>query len=83
MHLICIFADETIDRWFLMSSPGPVFSIVAVYLLFVLKIGPAFMKNRKPYQLKNIMIVYNAFQVCYSIWMCRTVSMRKAFEVGD
>ncbi|XP_061390104.1 elongation of very long chain fatty acids protein 7-like [Musca vetustissima] len=64
--------DETIDRWFLMSSPGPVFSIVAVYLLFVLKIGPTFMKNRKPYQLKNIMIVYNAFQVCYSIWMCRT-----------
>ncbi|XP_037930402.1 elongation of very long chain fatty acids protein 7-like [Teleopsis dalmanni] len=64
--------DETVDNWFLMSSPAPVVSIVAVYLLFVLKIGPAFMKNRKPYDLKKIMVIYNAFQVCYSIWMCRT-----------
>uniref|UniRef100_A0A1A9V750 Elongation of very long chain fatty acids protein n=2 Tax=Glossina TaxID=44049 RepID=A0A1A9V750_GLOAU len=63
--------DETIDSWFLMSSPGPVLTIVMIYLLFVLKIGPALMKNRKPYNLKTVMIVYNAFQVCYSIWMCR------------
>ncbi|XP_075150977.1 elongation of very long chain fatty acid james bond protein [Haematobia irritans] len=69
--------DETIDSWFLMNSPGPVFSIVAVYLMIVLKIGPAFMKNRQPYQLKNIMVAYNAFQVCYSIWMCRT-SLRES-----
>lgn len=65
--------DETVDSWFLMSSPGPVFSIVAIYLALVLKIGPTYMKSRKPYNLKNVMIAYNAFQVCYSIWMCRTV----------
>ncbi|KNC25616.1 hypothetical protein FF38_03297, partial [Lucilia cuprina] len=64
--------DETVDSWFLMSSPGPVFSIVAVYLILVLKIGPTFMKSRKAYDLKKVMIAYNAFQVCYSIWMCRT-----------
>lgn len=72
--LFCNFVlDETVDSWFLMSSPGPVFTIVAAYLVLVLKIGPTFMKNRKAYNLKNVMIAYNAFQVCYSIWMCRTV----------
>ncbi|XP_036323652.1 elongation of very long chain fatty acids protein 7 isoform X2 [Rhagoletis pomonella] len=64
--------DETVDGWFLMSSPGPVASIVALYLLFVLKIGPAYMRDRKPYDLKKVMVVYNAFQVVFSIWMCRT-----------
>lgn len=66
--------DETVDSWFLMSSPGPVVSIVGLYLLFVLKIGPAYMRDRKPYDLKKVMVIYNAFQVCYSMWMCRTVS---------
>ncbi|XP_030371325.1 elongation of very long chain fatty acids protein 7 [Scaptodrosophila lebanonensis] len=64
--------DETVDSWFLMGSPGPVISVVLLYLVFVLKIGPEYMKNRKPMDLKRIMVFYNAFQVCYSIWMCRT-----------
>ncbi|XP_016983126.1 elongation of very long chain fatty acids protein 7 [Drosophila rhopaloa] len=64
--------DETVDSWFLMSSPAPVFAVVLVYLAFVLKIGPEYMKNRKPMDLKRIMVFYNAFQVLYSIWMCRT-----------
>uniref|UniRef100_W8AWR6 Elongation of very long chain fatty acids protein n=1 Tax=Ceratitis capitata TaxID=7213 RepID=W8AWR6_CERCA len=63
--------DETVDGWFLMNSPGPVVSIVALYLLFVLKIGPAYMRDRKPYDLKKAMVVYNAFQVCFSIYLCR------------
>lgn len=57
-----------------MSSPGPVMAVVMIYLAFVLKIGPEYMKNRKPMDLKRIMVFYNAFQVCYSIWMCHTVS---------
>lgn len=70
---IVVIVDETVDSWFLMNSPGPVFSIVGFYLILVLKVGPAFMKNRKPFQLKNVLVAYNAFQVCYSIFMCRTV----------
>lgn len=62
--------DETVDNWFLMSSPLPIASLIALYLVFVLKIGPTFMKDRKPYDLKKIMVIYNAFQVCFSIWLC-------------
>ncbi|KAL5243380.1 hypothetical protein ACI65C_010790 [Semiaphis heraclei] len=61
--------DDVVDSWFLMRSPVPVFSIVAVYLLFILKIGPNMMKNREPYRLKHIMLVYNLFQTGYNAFI--------------
>ncbi|XP_015364617.1 PREDICTED: elongation of very long chain fatty acids protein AAEL008004-like [Diuraphis noxia] len=61
--------DDVVDSWFLMRSPVPVFSIVAVYLLFILKIGPNMMKNREPYRLKHIMLIYNLFQTGYNAFI--------------
>ncbi|KAL0109559.1 hypothetical protein PUN28_014549 [Cardiocondyla obscurior] len=58
-----------VDTWFLMESPGPVLSIIGAYLIFVLKIGPKVMEKRPAYQLNTIMILYNAFQVLFSIWL--------------
>jgi len=40
--------------------------ILVAYLLFVLKLGKIFMKNRKPYDLKTVLKVYNIFQVLYN-----------------
>lgn len=40
--------------------------ILIIYWLFVLKIGPMFMKNRKPYHMKDIMLIYNLYQVIFS-----------------
>ncbi|XP_063223538.1 very long chain fatty acid elongase 7-like isoform X2 [Bacillus rossius redtenbacheri] len=51
-----------VDSWFLMSSPLPVASVLAAYLLFVLKLGPAFMRDRKPLQLTYLLVVYNFCQ---------------------
>lgn len=51
-----------VDKWFLMSSPMPVISIVALYLLLVIKIGPEFMKDRKPLNIKPLILVYNLYQ---------------------
>ncbi|KAM8714177.1 hypothetical protein ACLKA7_014334 [Drosophila subpalustris] len=48
---------------------GSAWSITAIttgYLLFVLKLGKIFMRNRKPYNLKNVLIAYNIFQVIYN-----------------
>ncbi|VVC28064.1 ELO family,ELO family, conserved site [Cinara cedri] len=61
--------DEEVDSWFLMSTPWPIISIIVVYLLFVLKIGPNFMKDREPYKLKNIMLCYNIFQTIYNAFI--------------
>ncbi|XP_055848573.1 elongation of very long chain fatty acids protein 7 [Episyrphus balteatus] len=64
--------DKTIDNWLLMSSPLPLLTLLGAYLTFVLKVGPAFMANRKPYNLQKAMVVYNAFQVVFSTWLCYT-----------
>lgn len=59
-----------INSWFLMNSVWPISSIVAFYLYFVLKLGPQFMENRKPVDLKLVLILYNAVQVVYSLGLC-------------
>lgn len=35
--------------------------------------GTYYMKNRKPFQLKTILIIYNTFQVLYSVYICKEV----------
>ncbi|XP_026328940.1 elongation of very long chain fatty acids protein 7-like [Hyposmocoma kahamanoa] len=49
--------------WFLAAKPYQGLTILGLYLMFVLKWGPQWMKNRKPFNLDKIMIVYNALQV--------------------
>lgn len=57
-----------------MATPGPVLMILAVYLLFVLKIGPALMVKREPYKLTSGLVVYNSLQVILSAYMVSRVS---------
>jgi len=65
--MVCfLFSDPRVEDWPLMDSPWPTFAMVGMYLLTVVVIGPSIMANRKPFQLKNVLIVYNAFQVIYS-----------------
>ncbi|XP_043289108.1 elongation of very long chain fatty acids protein [Venturia canescens] len=61
--------DPIVDQWPLMSSPGPVIAILAVYLTFVLKIGPQYMEKKPPFELKKTLVWYNAIQVLFSIWL--------------
>lgn len=58
-----LFIDPRINQMFLMGSPLNVVAIVGLYLLFVLKWGPKFMENRKPFNIDKILIVYNAIQI--------------------
>jgi hypothetical protein len=43
--------------------------ILIAYWLFIFKIGPSFMKNRKPFEIKDIILVYNLYQVLFSSWL--------------
>ncbi|KAL1490974.1 hypothetical protein ABEB36_011641 [Hypothenemus hampei] len=65
--------DPLVDKWLFMHSPIPVFTILALYLYFVLNLGPNYMKNRKPFELKQAMIFYNLYQVLFSLWLCSHV----------
>ncbi|XP_070153889.1 very long chain fatty acid elongase 7-like [Polyergus mexicanus] len=62
-------SDPRTRDWFLIPSPIPGLSIIIGYLYFVLSWGPRYMKHRKPYQLKNILIIYNFLQIIISIWL--------------
>lgn len=64
-----IISDPRTNDWFLIKSPLPGLSIIGAYLYFVLSWGPRYMKHRKPYELTNILIVYNFLQVCISCFL--------------
>ncbi|XP_075971074.1 very long chain fatty acid elongase 7-like isoform X2 [Anticarsia gemmatalis] len=60
--------DEIDDLPF-MASLGPVLTILAVYLVFVMKIGPVFMRKREAYKLTYALLIYNALQVAISVYL--------------
>ncbi|XP_055599918.1 elongation of very long chain fatty acids protein AAEL008004-like isoform X2 [Uranotaenia lowii] len=47
----------------LMDSNWQVPAIIAMYLIAVLRVGPRFMENRKPYDLRQFIRAYNIVQV--------------------
>lgn len=77
--------DPRTKTWFLSNTPGPLLSILATYLYFCLYAGPRYMKNRKPFQLKNTLIIYNISQVVFSIILVIEVSTRYGFmsKIGN
>ncbi|XP_072942746.1 very long chain fatty acid elongase 7 [Epargyreus clarus] len=56
-------ADHRVKDWFLMTSPWPLATIITCYLVTIKLIVPAFMKNRKPYELRTIIKWYNILQI--------------------
>ena len=58
-----------VDDWLFMSSPWPVLALCAVYYYIVRYAGPAFMKDRPPYDIQKLMIAYNLFQTLLSLWV--------------
>lgn len=67
VNFFVVNEDPRTKSWFLSNTPGPLVSILVTYLYFCLYAGPRYMKNRKPFQLKNTLIVYNFIQVVFSI----------------
>lgn len=61
--------DPRMSVYPLMDYPLKTFLFSAVYLSFVKVIGPAWMKNRRPYELRTLMVIYNAFLVVLSGWL--------------
>ncbi|XP_015185206.1 PREDICTED: elongation of very long chain fatty acids protein 7-like [Polistes dominula] len=62
-------SDPRTRDWFMISSPVPGLSILIGYHYFIRSWGPKYMEHRKPFQIKNILVIYNFMQVLLSIWM--------------
>lgn len=71
--------DRRVDGWWLMDSPIPTFVLCAAYVYAVKVAGPRFMKDRKPYNIRMFLIVYNAVQVVFSTFIFVEVRMRITF----
>ncbi|KPI98120.1 Elongation of very long chain fatty acids protein 4 [Papilio xuthus] len=56
-------------NWTALRTIGAAAVVIAIYLLVVLKLIPGIMMKRKPYQMKPLLLFYNAFQVYYSGYM--------------
>lgn len=55
--------DVRVDDWPLMSSPLPTLLLCSAYFYIVKIWAPQFMRDRKPYELRNTLILYNVVQV--------------------
>ncbi|XP_040263757.1 elongation of very long chain fatty acids protein 1 [Bufo bufo] len=62
-------ADARIGHYPLMHSPFLPASILLGYVYFVLSLGPRLMANRKPFDLKPLMVVYNFSLVAVSAYI--------------
>lgn len=57
-----------------MSSPLPQAIVIAAYIYFVTSLGPRIMENRKAFDLKGVLVVYNFSVVALSLYMIYEVS---------
>lgn len=64
-----LFTDQRVKNWFLMSGPLPTMCICLTYAFTVKILGPYLMRDRKPFQLRKTLIIYNFFQVLFSAWL--------------
>lgn len=67
--------DPRTRDWPLMSSPLPTAIICMSYIYLVKVAGPKVMENRKPFQLRHVLIFYNLFQVIFSAWLFYELGM--------
>ena len=62
------FSDPKTQGWPMMGTPWPTIAFVAVYL-FIVKVGPKYMEDKKAWDLKNVLIAYNFALVLLSLYM--------------
>lgn len=67
-------SDPRVNDWLLMSDPFPTLAICLSYAYFVKVLGPKLMENRKPFELRRVMLWYNLVQVIFSSWLFNEVS---------
>ncbi|XP_065172157.1 very long chain fatty acid elongase AAEL008004-like [Atheta coriaria] len=63
------YGDQRLKGWFLMTSPVPTICLCLFYGLGVTKLGPYLMGDRKPFELRNLIIGYNFVQVLISTYL--------------
>ncbi|XP_070491102.1 very long chain fatty acid elongase 4-like [Chironomus tepperi] len=75
--------DPRSKGWLLVDSPWPTFCGIVIYLTSVY-FGPKIMRNRKPFKLNNLLVVYNLAMAAlnfYIFWQLLTASLRLNYSI--
>lgn len=70
-----ILTDPRVQNFFLLSSPLPTLLMCIFYAYFSKSLGPRLMANRKPMDLRKILVYYNAIQTIFSAWIFYEVNL--------
>lgn len=62
-------SDPRVKDWPMMSSPFPTLALCIFYVYFSKSLAPKLMENRKPMDLRKILVYYNLFQTIFSAWI--------------
>lgn len=62
-------ADKRVENWLLMDGYTPTLLLTLSYLMIV-QVGPKIMKNRDAFQLRGLLIIYNAILVLVNLHIC-------------
>ncbi|KAI2798187.1 hypothetical protein BLOT_013305 [Blomia tropicalis] len=63
------------------GGPWTAWSIIAFYVYFVTKLGPALMKNREPMTLKSLILGYNLFMIAVNSYFFYEIVISHRFGI--
>ncbi|XP_023023657.2 very long chain fatty acid elongase 7 [Leptinotarsa decemlineata] len=63
-------SDKRTDDILIFKSPLCMLAIQASYIYIVKYLGPKLMENRKPFNIKKILLVYNTLQIFLNAFIC-------------
>lgn len=81
--MIFFFTDPLTKNWFLAGKPYQIASILIVYLIFATRLGPWYMRNKRPYDLRTVIKYYNLFQIAASLYLFYQVCIISRFIISN
>lgn len=72
-NCLIIFSDPRSENFLIVKYRVVLVALFALYLYMAKKGGKMLMKNRKPFELKTALIVYNILQIIFNAWFAVVV----------
>jgi hypothetical protein len=66
-----------------MGTPVQLITIIAFYLLLIYQLGPNFMKKRKTFEFKKILVGYNILQIFFNLGIFIMVSEQLTNQITN
>lgn len=74
-NIFFTFPDPRVSDFLFMSSPVTITLILAAYLNFVLSSGPKWMRHRQPFNIDQLLVVYNFLQIIACSYLVYAVNI--------